>query len=80
MISRIAILALVIVVCAVGSATAYAAGPDKDRVKNKDKEKAPVSLPDGDPSVALLLAVGGATTAGAIALTKRRERKSQQPH
>jgi hypothetical protein len=69
MTSRILIFAAIV---ACGSAVAFAAGDEqksnatsvkleKDKDKDKPKDSVPISVPDGDPSTALLLTVGAGT-------------------
>jgi hypothetical protein len=69
--SGIAIVAVTLGLC-LGSAMVHAAGPYKDKVKDKGKHRstAPISVPDGDPSTALLLAIG-ALGVGAMALARQ---------
>ena len=71
------ILILATILC--GSAVAYAAAPNPDlkpvkidKGKDKAKDTAAVSVPDGDPSTALLLTLGaGAAIVCARALVRR---------
>ena len=52
---------------------------EKHKSKNLDQRNGPVSVPDGDPSSALLLTVGVGTVGVVMALARLSERKSRQP-